>query len=112
MTLNRRVLVAVKVLFVLLLAVASAQAAEEGGNAVAERTTEIFKWINFIIVTGLVLWLCLSKAPAFFSGCAFAISSAISSATAAKAAAEAQLREAEAKLANLQKEVEKLRAFA
>lgn len=112
MTRNRRVLFAVSVLVVLLLAVASAQAAEEGGNAAAERTTEIFKWINFVILAGLILWLCLMKAPVFFTVRASAISSAISSAAAAKAAADAQLREAETKLANLGKEVVELRAFA
>jgi F-type H+-transporting ATPase subunit b len=109
---DRRVLLAVSILFVLLLAVAGAQAAEEGGNAAAEHTTEIFKWINFAILAGLILWMCLRKAPAFFSGRASAISSAITSATAAKAAADAQLREAETKLANLEKEVVQLRAFA
>jgi F-type H+-transporting ATPase subunit b len=112
MTRNRRVFIAVSALFVLLFAVASAQAAEEGGNAATERATEIFKWINFAIVAGLILWLCLKKAPAFFSGRASAISSAITNATAAKAAADAQLRDAETKLANLQKEVAELRAFA
>jgi F-type H+-transporting ATPase subunit b len=109
---NRRVFFAASALFVLLIAVVSAQAAEEGGNAAAERTTEVFKWINFAIVAGFILWLCLKKAPAFFSGRASAISSAITTATAAKAAADAQLREAETKLANLQKEVAELRAFA
>jgi F-type H+-transporting ATPase subunit b len=109
---NRRVFFAANALFVLLFAVVSAHAAEEGGNAAAERTTEVFKWINFAIVAGFILWLCLKKAPAFFSGRASAISSAITTATAAKAAADAQLREAETKLANLQKEVAELRAFA
>ena len=109
---DRRFLVAASVLFVSLFAVLSAHAAEEGGNAVAERATEIFKWINFAIVAGLILWLCLKKAPAFFSGRASAISSAITKATAAKAVADAQLREAEAKLANLQKEVAELRAVS
>jgi len=99
-------------LFVLLFAVAGAHAAEEGGSAASEKAAEVFKWINFAIVAGLILWLCLKKAPAFFSRRAAAISSAITSATAAKAAADAQLREAETKLANLQKEVAELRALA
>lgn len=112
MTRNRRLLFATSVLFVVLFAAVSAHAAEEGSNAVTERATEIFKWINFAIVAGVLLWLCLKKGPAFFSGRAAAISSAIAKATAAKAAADAQLREAETKLANLQKEVAELRAFA
>lgn len=109
---NRRVLFAASALFVLLFAVVSAHAAEEGGSAATERATEIFKWINFAIVAGVILWLCWKKAPAFFGGRASAISSAITTATAAKAAADAQLREAETKLANLKKEIAELRASA
>src|SRR6266852_2504852 len=109
---NSRVPFVINVLFVSLFVVASAQAAEEGGSAASEKAAEIFKWINFAIVAGLILWLCLKKAPAFFSRRAVAISSAVTSATAAKAAADAQLREAETKLANLQKEVAELRAMA
>jgi F-type H+-transporting ATPase subunit b len=109
---NRRVFFAASALFVLLFAVVSAHAAEEGDNTATERVTEVFKWINFAIVAGFILWLCLKKAPAFFHGRASAIGSAITTATAAKAAADAQLREAETKLANLQKEVAELRVFA
>jgi len=90
----------------------SAHAAEEGGSAGAETATEIFKWINFAIVAGAILWLCVKKAPGFFRGRAEAIGSAIAKAGGAKAAADAQLREAENKLANLQKEVVELRAYA
>jgi F-type H+-transporting ATPase subunit b len=112
MTRLRGVLSATSVLIVVLFAAAMAHAAEEGGNAATEKATEIFKWINFAIVAGLLLWVCLKKAPAFFGGRAAAIGSAITKATSAKAAADAQLREAESKLANLQKEVAELRAFA
>lgn len=112
MTRNRRVVFVISVLAVPLFAVVSAHAAEEGGNAGAETATEIFKWINFAIVAGAILWLCLKKAPRFFGGRAQAISSAITKAGSAKAAADAQLREAETKLANLPKEVAELRGFA
>jgi F-type H+-transporting ATPase subunit b len=92
---------------------ATAHATEEGGAAgSAETATEIFKWINFAIVAGVILWLCLKKGPGFFRGRAEAIGSAIAKAEGAKAAADAQLHEAETKLANLQKEVAELRAFA
>ncbi|HET9994363.1 MAG TPA: hypothetical protein VFQ18_03045, partial [Candidatus Acidoferrum sp.] len=109
---NRRVLSAASVLIVLLFATAMAHAAEEGSNAATEKATEIFKWINFAILAGLLLWVCLKKAPAFFGGRAAAIGSAITKATGVKAAADAQLREAESKLANLQKEVAELHTFA
>jgi F-type H+-transporting ATPase subunit b len=90
----------------------TAHAAEGGGAAGSETATEIFKWINFAIVAGALLWVCLKKAPGFFRGRAEAIGSAITKAGSAKAAADAQLREAETKLENLQKEVAELRAFA
>lgn len=90
----------------------TAQAAEEGGAAGTEKAQEIFKWINFTIVAAAILWVCLKKAPGFFRGRAEAIGSAITKAGSAKAVADSQLREAETKLANLQKEVAELRAFA
>jgi len=112
MTRNRRVLFAAGVLFVLLFLAVSAPAAEESGNAALERATEIFKWINFAIVAGVIVWVFGKKLPPVFRNRAEAISSAIAIATSAKAAADAQLREAETRLANLQKEVAELRALA
>ena len=109
---NRRVFALSRILFVSFFAVVTARAAEEGGNATAQKANEIFNWINFAIVAGVLLWLCLKKAPGFFGRRAEAISSAITKAGRAKAAAEAQLREAENKLANIQKEIAELRAVA
>src|SRR5438876_11947511 len=111
MTRNHCPLLAVGVLFVLFFAVVSAQAAEERGNAATERATEIFKWINFAIVAGVIVWVFGKLLPSVFRKRAKAVSSAITSATSDKAAAEAQLRDAETRLANLQKEVAELRAF-
>src|SRR5260370_6139 len=112
MTRNRRVLFAASVLFVLFFAAVSVHAAEESGSAASERATEIFKWINFAIVAGVIVWVFGKLLPPVFRKKAEAISSAITNATNAKAAADAQLREAETRLANLQKEVAELRAFA
>lgn len=90
----------------------SAHAAEEGGAAGAGTAEEVFKWINFAIWAGALYWLCLTKAPRFFRRRAEAIGSAISKAGSAKAAADAELREVETKLRNLEKEVAELRALA
>src|SRR6266581_2722586 len=109
---NRRVFALSRILFVSFFAVVTARAAEEGSNATAQTANEIFNWINFAIVASVLLWLCLKKAPGFFRRRAEAISSAITKAGSAKAAAEAQLREAENKLANIQKEIAELRAVA
>jgi F-type H+-transporting ATPase subunit b len=99
-------------LMILLLGAISAHAVEEGGNTATERANEIFKWINFAIVAGLIAWVFLKLTPPFFRKNAETISSAISKATAAKAEADRQLREAEEKLARLEQEVTQLRATA
>jgi F-type H+-transporting ATPase subunit b len=112
MTRNRLVFSAVGIIFVSLLVSVNLQAAEEGGNAATERATEIFKWINFAIVAGVIVWVFGKLLPPVFRKRAEAVSSAITNATSAKAAADAQLRDAETRLANLQKEVAELRAFA
>jgi F-type H+-transporting ATPase subunit b len=109
---NRRGLFFAGVLFALLFAAAGAHAAEEGSNAAVERAAEIFKWINFAIVAGVIVWLFGKVLPPMFRKNAESITSAIRKATEAKAAADALLLDAEAKLANLEKEVAELRAFA
>jgi len=109
---HRRLQIFVSVLFALLLVVVSVHAAEEGGSAAQERTNEIFKWINFVLVAAGLLWLFGRVLPPKFRGNADAISSAITKATAAKAEADRQLREAEQKLSRLEQEVAQLRATA
>jgi F-type H+-transporting ATPase subunit b len=111
MTRNRRILFLASLFLVVSCSALTAHAGEEGGAA-NERATEIFKWINFAIVAGLIVWVFGKVLPPKFRSNADKISSAITNATTAKAAADAQLREAETKLANLQKEVAELRAFA
>jgi F-type H+-transporting ATPase subunit b len=112
MTRNRRVLFFTSIFLALLFAVMSARAAEEGRNAAVDSATEIFKWINFVIVAGVIFWVFRKKLPPVFRKKAEAIGSAIIIATSAKAAADAQLRDAETRLANLQKEVAELRTAA
>jgi len=112
MTRNRRIFFVASLLLVSMAAAVSAHAAEEGGSAATERATEIFKWINFAIVAGVIYWVFGKVLPPMFRKNAETIGSAIAKATAAKAAADAQVRDAETKLANLQKEVTELRAVA
>jgi F0F1-type ATP synthase membrane subunit b/b' len=89
---------------------AIAHAAEAGGPA--EVVTRIFKWIHFAILAGIVFWLFRKVLPPIFRHNADNISSAITKATAAKAEAERQLQEAEAKFARLEQEVAAFRAQA
>jgi F-type H+-transporting ATPase subunit b len=111
MTPNQRIFQVTSALVFFLCGALNAHAAEEAAAA-TERASEIFKWINFAIVAGAVLWLFGKVLPPIFRKNADKISSAIASATAAKAAADAQVREAETKLARLQQEIAELRTVA
>ena len=101
----------VRLFLVLFCCALTAHAAEEG-TAAKERATEIFKWINFVVLILAVVWLWNRKATPRLRRWRDRIGSDISNATMAKAAADAQLGEAETKLANLQREVAELRALA
>jgi F-type H+-transporting ATPase subunit b len=105
-----RILGAVSLFAMLLLSAAGARAAEEGGGN--EHYNEIFKWINFAIVAALIVWVFAKKLPPVFKRNAENISASITKGTTAKAEADRQLREAETRLANLEKEVAALRAEA
>jgi F-type H+-transporting ATPase subunit b len=110
---KRRMMLAAGMLFVAL-CVAGAVRAEEQTTTDQKTVAaqELFKWINFAIVAGGVIWLFAKVLPPVFRGRAEAISSAIAKATAAKNEADALLRDAERKLANMEKEVAELRATA
>ena len=87
-----------------------AHAAEAGGPP--EIVTVIFKWLHFAILAAIVFWLFRKVLPPIFRHNADKISSAITKATAAKAEAERQLQQAEAKFARLEQEVAAFRAQA
>jgi F-type H+-transporting ATPase subunit b len=85
------------------------RAAEEGTNP-AERTAgDVYKWIHFVIVAGFLIWLCKKVMPPIIRGNADRISSAINKATTARAEAERQLKEAAAKLTQLEQEIVQFR---
>jgi F-type H+-transporting ATPase subunit b len=95
------------------LAVSVARAEEDtNSNPKTQTPQEIFKWINFAIVAGGVIWVFGKVLPPKFRDNAQKINSAIAKATAAKSEADALLREAESKLANLEREVSELRESA
>jgi len=98
--------------FSVMLFVAGAARAEEDttNNARTQSAQEIFKWINFAIVAGAGVWLFGKVLPPKFRGNAEKINSAIAKATEAKAESDRLLREAEHKLANLEKVVAALAA--
>ncbi len=92
------------------LAVAPAsRAAEERGADKNEGITEVFKWINFAVVAGGIVYLCAKKGPGFFRKRAELIGGAIASSTAAKAEAIRQLQESEKRVAGVPGEIAALR---
>jgi F-type H+-transporting ATPase subunit b len=89
----------------------SVRAAEENAaNAKQEHAANMFKWINFAIVAGILGYVFLKITPPTFRKRADDISSEITKMTAAKADADKQLKDAEGRLARLQQEVAQLRA--
>lgn len=99
-------------LALLLLTAAQACAAEESGGKGAENAAEIFRWINFAILAGVLVWVFAKVLPPVFHRNAERISSAITKATAEKNDADRRVREAQSKLAHLEQEVAALRAAA
>lgn len=93
------------------LAAAPAMAQEAGVSAADSPTGWIFRWINFAIVLGLIVYALRRAAPGFRSRTE-EISRQIAEGTRAREAAEKQRREARAKLAGIQTDVAELREEA
>jgi F-type H+-transporting ATPase subunit b len=102
--------ICVTALLILLFAALQVHAAEEGGNAAAERATQLFKWVNFAIVAGLLGWVFLKLTPPIFRKNAEAIHAAVTSAESLKAEADRQVAEADRRLARLAEETAELHA--
>jgi F-type H+-transporting ATPase subunit b len=97
-------------LFFLLAVPAFAQ--ENSPSAAADTFTGwVFRWVNFAIVFGGLVWA-FSKAGPYFRRHAREISDQIAEGTRAREAAEKQRAEAQAKLARIDEEVAELRVQA
>jgi F-type H+-transporting ATPase subunit b len=85
--------------------------AQEGGEAPADTPTGwTFRWLNFAIVFGAIAYFAVKQGGPYFRTHAEEISRKIEEGTRAREAAEKQKKEMEAKLANLPKEIEQMRA--
>jgi F-type H+-transporting ATPase subunit b len=99
--------------FAIFLAFTAVSVAAAEGESPAEKSAEgVFKWIHFAIVVLALIWLVTKYLPPIVRRNADEISEAIAKATAAKAAAEKQLKEAAAKLTTLEQEVTRFREQA
>jgi F-type H+-transporting ATPase subunit b len=101
---------ALLIFFLTALPVLAAEAADE--DPAASTTGLIFRWLNFVLVFGGIGYLIAKHGGAFFRANAKAIAASITEASAAKAEADRELREVEAKIARLDQEVAELREAA
>ena len=90
----------------LLLTAAPAFAQEAATESPVGRT---FRWLNFAIVFALLAYVIVKYGAPSFRNRASQISEKIAEGARAREAAEAQRREIQAKVANLQSEIEQLR---
>lgn len=82
--------------------------AQEGGSVTDAPVGQVFRWINFAIVLGLIVWG-FSKAVPYFRRHAEEISQKIAEGARAREAAEKRRAEAQAKLATIGAEVAQMR---
>jgi F-type H+-transporting ATPase subunit b len=75
-------------------------------------TGMIFRWLNFLIVFGGIVYLIAKYGGAFFRGNAREIATSITEATAVKAEADRELRVVETKIARLDQDVAEMREEA
>ena len=94
--------------FIFLLAALPVLAAEGEAKTEGSATESIFRWLNFLIVFGAIGYLIAKHGGAFFRGNAKSIAASITEASAAKAEADRELHEVEAKIARLDREIEEM----
>jgi F-type H+-transporting ATPase subunit b len=83
--------------------------AQEGASATESPAGHTFRWLNFVIVFGILAYVIVKFGAPGFRDRAAAISDKIAEGTRTREAAERQRQEIQAKVANLQNEIEQLR---
>ena len=87
-----------------------AVAQEQGQPAPADTTTGfVFRWLNFALVFGGIVWAIRKFGAPYFRGNARAIAASTHGAAAGRAAAESDLSEATRQLASVDAEIRELR---
>jgi F-type H+-transporting ATPase subunit b len=108
----RRFLRFLGVLTMFLLVALPAMAQEKDGPPADSPAGTFYRWANFAIVLGLILWVCVKFGGPTFRGRAEEISRKIDEGARAREAAERRRQEIQAKMASLENEVRELRAEA
>lgn len=86
--------------------------AQEKASATDSPDGRLFRWLNFVVVFGLLAYVLVKFAAPAFRRRADQISEQIAEGARAREAAERQRQEIRAKVANLQSEIEQLRVQA
>jgi F-type H+-transporting ATPase subunit b len=105
-----RVVRALSFLAVFLLLTAGSAFAQEGEALTDSNTAWVYRWLNFAIVFGVIVYVAVKVGGPGARRRADEISASIGEAARAREAAEQQRRETQAKLANLDKEIAEMRA--
>jgi len=87
-------------------------AAEEHASPAEHAARTDFRWIHFVIVAALLIYVFRTYGRPYFRRTSDTIFEAIEKATEAKTKAERELKEAAVKLASLEQEVERFRVQA
>jgi F-type H+-transporting ATPase subunit b len=96
-----------------LMAVAGlAQEKAKSGGEEADRSLDLWKWANFLVLAGAIGYLVRKNAPAFFAARSLHIRKDIVEAEEARKDAEARAAAVDQRLANLEAEIAALRAEA
>jgi F0F1-type ATP synthase membrane subunit b/b' len=95
---------------VFLLLTAGSVFAQEGEALTDSNAAWVYRWLNFAIVFGVIVYVALKIGGPASRRHADGISASIGEAARAREAAEQQRRETQAKLANLDKEIAAMRA--
>ena len=93
----------------ILLAALPTLAATNPQDAANSTTGWIYRWLNFLIFAGIIVYFFWKKSPPFFRRRQEEIGEAIAESARAREEAERQQRDAEARLARLDAEVAELR---
>jgi F-type H+-transporting ATPase subunit b len=99
-----------RLLYGIILTAGPLLAAEEGGAAKPD--LEIWKWLNFLMLAGLIGWFAVKQGGPALAGRSKEIREGLAAGEKAKAEADARAKEVQAKLNNLQTEVAALRTTA
>ena len=104
-TINRFTLAALGVVLV----AAPAFGQEGGGDATTSQTGVVFRWLNFVIVAGLILYFAVKGGGPYFRNQAAIISEKIAEGKRAREAAARQRQAAAEKMAGIDAEIAQIR---